>query len=113
MYMQSVDTSPLKSAADVQQLLLSTFAKELNMRPNASAYLSYYVYVFPSIDRTPSLKPSVKTLAKGTHIYHSFSYVDYDPRVVHTRKWTGVADFVVQQFVDVRSNVSEPPAKKQ
>jgi hypothetical protein len=65
---------------------------------NRLTYVSYHIYVLAHINRDPSLKACVKTLAQGTHIYHNFEYDDNDS-LLYICKVTSAPDCAVQHFV--------------
>jgi hypothetical protein len=101
IYKHHTESTPLSNVYDVQKLLLSEYNKILSQpKPkNRPAYVSYHIYVLAIINRDPSLKACVKTLAQGTHIYHNFEYDDNDSTIVYTRKVTSAPDCAVQHFV--------------
>jgi hypothetical protein len=103
VYSSTIATTPIQSLQDLKTILLSTYhapkptkkspkpsKKKLRTSSSSSPpkpvpYVSYDVFVFDSIDRSPTLKPNLKTLSQGTQKYHFFRYDEtFGSNIVYT-----------------------------
>jgi hypothetical protein len=93
VYTKISDTTPIRSVSELQRVLLDSYTnptatsfrtRRTTRSISPSPYVSYFIYHLPSVDRTPSLKPDLKSLSKGTHKFHCFEYDEEDVNVVYT-----------------------------